>query len=218
VWTPEAQADAIRAALNKIGVSEPVVLGHSWGTLVALALALKYPQDVKALILVSGYYYPTARADVLLFSPPAVPVIGDILSHTVSPLLGRLMWPLLLRKIFSPNPVPNKFNAFPKEMAVRPSQLRAAAAESALMIPAANTLRDAYRQLDMPVLIVAGAEDRYVESEQSGKLHREIPHSTFHCIPRAGHMVHQTKTAEIMSAIDIAAEQRRSLTVATSAA
>jgi pimeloyl-ACP methyl ester carboxylesterase len=120
------------------------------------------------------------------------------------------MWPLLLRKIFDPNRVPNKFKAFPTEMAVRPSQLRAAAAESALMIPAANTLRDAYRQLEIPVLIVAGAKDRYIESEQSSRLHREIPHSTFYCIPRTGHMVHQTKTAEIMAAIDAAAQQRKS--------
>jgi pimeloyl-ACP methyl ester carboxylesterase len=69
----------------------------------------------------------------------------------------------------------------------------------------------------MPVVIVAGAEDRYIESEQSRRLHREIPYSTFHCILRAGHMVHQTRTAEIMSAIDTAAEQRRSHAMAMSA-
>jgi pimeloyl-ACP methyl ester carboxylesterase len=127
------------------------------------------------------------------------------------------MWPFLLRKIFGPNPVPPKFNAFPTEMALRPSQLRAAAAESALMISAANTLRNAYRQLNMPVLIVAGAEDRYIESNQSSRLHGELPHSTFHRIPRTGHMVHQTKTAEIMLAIDTAAEQRQSPAFAKSA-
>jgi pimeloyl-ACP methyl ester carboxylesterase len=102
-----------------------MVLGHSWGTLVAVALALRYPRKVKALILASGYYYPTARADVLLLSPPAIPLIGDILSHTISPILSRLMWPFLLRKIFAPRPVPKKFKGFPEEMAVRPSQIRA---------------------------------------------------------------------------------------------
>ena len=100
-----------------------MVLGHSWGTLVAVALALRYPRNVKALILASGYYYPTARADVLLLSAPAVPLIGDILSHTVSPILSRLMWPFLLRKIFGPRPVPKKFKGFPEEMAVRPYAL-----------------------------------------------------------------------------------------------
>src|SRR5690349_22293899 len=42
IWTPEAQAGLINAALLKIGVSRAVILGHSWGTLVALAIALKY--------------------------------------------------------------------------------------------------------------------------------------------------------------------------------
>ena len=116
------------------------------------------------------------------------------------------MWPLLLRKIFGPSPVPEKFKQeFPEEMAVRPSQIRASAAETALMIPAAHTLRKQYRLLQMPVAIVAGAEDRLIESEQSSHLHRDIPHSTLRCVPDTGHMVHQTATAEIMSAIDMVA-------------
>ena len=63
---PEAQANLINAALKQMGVSQPLVLGHSWGTLVAVALALKYPDNIRALILASGYYYPTVRPDVLV--------------------------------------------------------------------------------------------------------------------------------------------------------
>jgi pimeloyl-ACP methyl ester carboxylesterase len=33
VWTPEAQADLINAALLQIGVSRAIVVGHSWGAL-----------------------------------------------------------------------------------------------------------------------------------------------------------------------------------------
>jgi pimeloyl-ACP methyl ester carboxylesterase len=218
VWTPEAQADLIAAALKKIGVPRAIILGHSWGTLVALALAVKYPQEVQALVLASGYYYANVRADVVILSPPAIPVIGDLLSHTLSPLLSRLMWPLLLRKIFGPSPVPEKFRGFPEEMAVRPSQIRASAAESALMIPAAHSLEKQYRLLQMPVAIVAGAEDRLIESEQAAHLHRDIPHSTLRCVPATGHMVHQTATGEIMTAIDNVASQNRKPVGVTSAA
>jgi pimeloyl-ACP methyl ester carboxylesterase len=218
VWTPQAQADLIAAALKKIGVPRAIILGHSWGTLVALALAVKYPQEVQALVLASGYYYPTARADVVMLSPPAIPLIGDLLSHTISPLLSRLMWPLLLRKIFGPSPVPEKFKGFPEEMAVRPSQIRASAAESALMIPSAHTLEQQYPLLQMPVAIVAGAEDRLIESEQSSHLHRDIPHSTLRSVPGTGHMVHQTATGQIMSAIDMVAAQNGNSVVVTSAA
>lgn len=218
IWTPQTQADLIAAALKEIGVPRAIILGHSWGTLVALALAAKYPQDVEALVLVSGYYYPKARADVVILSPPAIPLIGDLLSHTISPLLSRVMWPLLLRKIFGPSPVPKKFEGFPEEMAVRPSQIRASAAESALMIPSVHTLRKEYRLLKMPVAIVAGAEDRLIESEQPAHLHRDIPQSTLRCVPGTGHMVHQTATGEIMTAIDMVAGQNRTPGMVTSAA
>jgi len=218
IWTPEAQADLIATALKKIGVPPAIILGHSWGTMVALAFALKYPEDVQALVLASGYYYPTARADVAILAPPAIPLIGDLLSHTLSPLLSRLMWPLLLRKIFGPSSIPEKFKRFPEEMAVRPSQIRASAAESALMIPSAHNLERHYQHLQMPVAIVAGAEDRVVESQQSAHLHRDIPHSTLRCVPGTGHMVHQTATQEIMTAIAMVAAQNRTPTAVTSAA
>ncbi len=219
VWKPEAQADLISAALKKIGVPRAIILGHSWGTLVALALALKYPQEVQALVLASGYYYPNARADVVILSPPAIPLIGDLLSHTISPLISRLMWPFLLRKIFGPSSVPRKFEGFPEEMAVRPSQIRASAAESALMIPSAYTLEKQYRLLRMPVVIVAGAEDRLIEPEQSSRLHQEIAHSTLRSVPGTGHMVHQTATSEIMTAIGtVAAQSKKPGAVTMSAA
>ena len=70
------------------------MLGHSWGASVAVSLALKYPQMVGGLVLASGYYYPTVRADVVALSGPAIPVIGDILRYTLSPIISRLMWPL----------------------------------------------------------------------------------------------------------------------------
>ena len=101
---------------------------------------------------------------------------------------------------------------------MRPSQIRASSAESALMIPSAHTLRKQYRLLKMPVAIVAGAEDRLIESEQSAQLHRDIPHSTLRCLPGTGHMVHQTATAEIMSAIGLVASQNRKPVAVTSAA
>ena len=95
-----------------------------------MALGLKHEDSVKALVLASGYYYPTARVDVAAASGPAIPILGDILRYTLAPLLGRIMWPALMRKIFGPAEVPQKFTkGFPAGLALRPSQLRASAAE-----------------------------------------------------------------------------------------
>jgi len=206
IWTAEAQADFLHDALIQIGVSRATVLGHSWGSSVAVALALKYPELVGALILASGYFYPTARADVAILSGPSLPFIGDILSHTISPILARLMRPLFMRQIFGPAPVPRKFDGFPKEMALRPCQIRASAAECALMIPDAFASQKDYAKLKMPVVIIAGEEDRLIDiHKQSARLHRDITQSTLHRIPGVGHMVHQTATTTVMVAIDEAA-------------
>ena len=200
MWTPEAQADLLNAALVKMGVSQPLVLGHSWGTLVAVALALNYPRNVRALILASGYYYPTVRADVLVLSPPALPLVSDVLSHTISPILGRLLWPLFFAR-FWPEPCPKeicRLSGRNGDASISDPGCRGRnSADESLGL----YFRKAYGHLKMPVAIVAGREDRVSEAQQSAKLHRDIAHSTFRCISNKGHMVHQTATAEVMSAI-----------------
>jgi len=212
VWTPAAQAELINSALERLGVSHAIVLGHSWGASVAVALALTYPNLVKGLVLASGYYYPSLRPDVVAMSAPAVPLVGDVLRYTISPIVSRVMWPLLMTKIFGARPVPKKFEGFPKEMALRPSQIRASATESALMLPDAFHYRDEYENLKMPLVIVAGDEDRLVDIDaQSARLHLDVPQSRFHRVPGAGHMIHQTATGAVMSAIDEVAIARSAL-------
>jgi pimeloyl-ACP methyl ester carboxylesterase len=207
VWTADAQADLLHAALGRIGVSRAIVLGHSWGASVAVALALRHPQAVSGLVLASGYYYPSARVDMAVLAAPAVPLFGDLLRYTIAPIASRLMWPTLMRRIFRPAPVPRKFRRFPKEMAVRPSQIRAAAAESAFLMPTAAATAADYAMLEMPVAIIAGAEDRLINTaKQSRRLHRQIAQSTLHEVPGSGHMVHQTDPEAVMAAIKSAAE------------
>jgi pimeloyl-ACP methyl ester carboxylesterase len=202
VWTPDAQAELIYLALERLGISQSTVLGHSWGASVAVAFALQYPSAVTKLVLASGYYYPTLRADVALMSPPAAPLIGDVLSFTVSPIASRAMWPGLTRKIFDPASVPQKFAGFPRELAVRPSQIRASAGDAALMIPGAIKFRNRYNTLKIPVVIIAGEGDQVIDiDEQSARLHQDIPHSKFYRVPSAGHMVHQTAPDAVMTAI-----------------
>ena len=46
-WSARAQADLLRDALVVLGINRPVVLGHSWGAAVALALALNHPERRK---------------------------------------------------------------------------------------------------------------------------------------------------------------------------
>jgi pimeloyl-ACP methyl ester carboxylesterase len=202
-WDPKAQADLLHKALQHLHVERAIVVGHSWGSLVAVAMALNHRANVHGLVLLSGYYFPTVRFDVPILSPPALPVVGDILRYTISPLLGRIMWPGLLRIMFGPPPVPQSFNRFPVWMALRPKQLRASAAESALMIPAVFALRRRYHALTLPVTIMAGANDRLVSATRhSAQLQNLLPQSDLRLVPGVGHMIHQLVPRDVMTVID----------------
>jgi pimeloyl-ACP methyl ester carboxylesterase len=207
VWTPEAQADLFKKAFDQLGVSQAIVLGHSWGASVAVALATRHPSFVQALVLASGYYFPTPRADSAASVLSALPVVGDVISSTISPLAGRMMWPAMLRKLFGPRQVPNKFAGFPKELALRPSQMRATAAEATMLIPAAFSGSKTYAELKMPTVIIAGQDDRLIDIKQSVRLHGEIKQSKLRRIDGVGHMIHHSATADVMAAIDEAAAE-----------
>lgn len=202
IWTAEAQARVIDQALSEIGVKAAVVLGHSWGASVAVALALQDASRVRGLVLASGVYFPSRQPGLvvkaLLMSGPALPVIGPVLRHTVAPAIGRLMWRNILNRVFGPAPVPKRFKGFPKAMALRPSAIAASSGEAALMF----ALRQDYEAIKVPTVIVAADEDRLIDSaSQSWRLLGHISGSTQVKVPDAGHMVHQTDPATVAAAV-----------------
>jgi pimeloyl-ACP methyl ester carboxylesterase len=203
LWTARAQAELLQKALEEIGVEQPIVLGHSWGTLVALELALCKELAVRRLILVSGYYYPTARLDVPIAAAPAIPVIGDVMRYTVSAVSARLLLNRTVKAMFAPQRVPPHFvPGLVREMMLRPWQLRANAEDAALMIPAAAALRKRYGELTMPVVILAGAADRVVDPDRHAReLSSELRNGELRVVPGLGHMVHYFAVDEIVSAV-----------------
>jgi pimeloyl-ACP methyl ester carboxylesterase len=203
IWTAAAQAALFVKAFNQLGVREPVVLGHSWGALVAVALSLRKDYPIRGLVLASGYYFPTPRWDVWLMSGPAVPVLGDLISYTIAPIISLAILPGAFRKIFAPRSVPQTFkNEFPSSLTLRPKQLRAAAEESALLIPTAAQFQASYSSIGCPVRIFHGTEDQVIESKQSRDLHQALHRSDLHLVPNAGHMVTYADPAAIAGAIN----------------
>lgn len=199
-WTAAQQAELLHKALTMLYVHRPVVVGHSWGTLVALAMALAHPDDVAGLVLLSGYYFPTLRLDAALVAPVAVPVLGDILRYTISPLLGWLQMPGFKRMLFAPGRPTQRFKAeYSPAMALRPSQIRATAMDGTFMVPSVMGLD--YGGLTMPVAIMAGHGDKVVGNRQAERLHAAIPGSTLRIVEGVGHMVHHFESRGVVEAI-----------------
>jgi pimeloyl-ACP methyl ester carboxylesterase len=157
------------------------VVGHSWGAIVAI---------------------------VLLVGVASLPIIGDILRYTISPLLNWLTMPLVKWALFSPGPVPKRFEEeFLTAMAVRPSQIRATAEDGALMIPGALALRDHYKDLTLPVVIMAGEGDKVVFKRRAEQLKAAVKGSVLQVVQGAGHMVHYQATRQVTEAVETVVNQ-----------
>lgn len=203
VWTADQQADLLHLALEKIGVERPVVVGHSWGAIVALAYTTRYQANVRGLVLLSGYYFWTVRPDVPVVAVAALPVIGYVLRYTISPLLGWLQMPLLKWQMFSPTSVPKHFrDLYSTGMALRPTQIRATAEDGALMVPGALALRGRYEGLTIPVVILAGDGDKVVFPRGAKRLATTIQGSVLRIVAGAGHMIHHVARRQVVQAIE----------------
>jgi pimeloyl-ACP methyl ester carboxylesterase len=208
IWTPAAQARLIAEALQQIGVGPAVIVGHSWGTIVALAMALDHAEAVSGLVLLSGYYYGSARPDVIPASIPAMPLLGDLLANTAAPLTGLLVWPAAVKASFAPASVPDKFSDFPMAMTLRPSQVRATAADTALMVPSAMALSDRYGELQLPVIVMAGEGDLITHvGKHAQRLADDIAGSDLRIIPGQGHLFHYHLPEQVVAAIDDVCER-----------
>jgi pimeloyl-ACP methyl ester carboxylesterase len=202
VWAAVGQAELLQKALRQLGVERPVVVGHSWGTLVALALAIRHQSSTAGLVLLSGYYFPTIRLDALMVAPGAIPVLGDILRYTISPLFGWLTMPLTKRLMFAPATIAARFKAeYSTAMALRPYQIRAACVDGTVMLPSAIGLRVRYGELSLPVTIMAGAGDKVVSHRLAERLQAALPGSTLQIVQGAGHMIHHVATDQVVAAI-----------------
>jgi pimeloyl-ACP methyl ester carboxylesterase len=205
-WSPPEQAGLLLDALAQLGAERPIIVGHSWGSLVALAMAIASPEEVAGLVLMAGYYYPVSRRESVAV-PTAFPFGGDVLRLAVR----RMMAADTLRRVFAPCTVPERFKrVYPLSLALRVSQMRAVDEEAAMLPEAARALARRYGDLRMPIQLIAGSDDRIVDTDRhSARLHQELSDSAFRCIPGCGHMVHHTAPWEVATAIAEIGQARR---------
>lgn len=204
IWTAQAQAMLLHRVLEQLKVERPLVVGHSWGTIVSLALAADGRRALRGLVLLSGSYFPGHRTDAALIAPLAVPGLGDAARAMVPATVSAALVEQSFRHVFWPQAVPPRFKArFPVEIAAAPTQLRAVSEDAASMNAAVTGLQHRYAGLTLPVFILAGDADAIVKAgEHSVRLHTTIPGSTLRLLPGLGHMIHYGARLKVERAID----------------
>jgi pimeloyl-ACP methyl ester carboxylesterase len=203
--TPRDQARQILAGLDTFGVERPLVVGHSFGAMAALAMAEERPSGLSGLVLVSPLAFPEPRPlEHGLLAPMSVPGFGDMLSWAAARApFGRTMVRLVQRLMFDPAPVPSAWQAsFPFDDILTRRSIVAEGEDSASMLPFSPAGTIDFSRVTLPVHILTGTADRIVEDERQAKaLARLLPQARLTEIEGAGHMLHHTHPAALESAI-----------------
>lgn len=102
-WSLEQFADDVAAVLNDRGIEKASVMGYSFGGKVALQLAIRHPDMLDKLVVISAAYsrggqYPEVKAAFERMPGMADAVGGSIAQSPLAQLYPNVDWPKLMRK------------------------------------------------------------------------------------------------------------------------
>lgn len=200
----ESQARLLHQVLSTLSVAQPVLVGHSWGAAMALSYALQYPTEVSALILVAPVAYPSAGESQFLQTITKPPVIGDvplILGH--SPL-GKHILKGVLRRAFSPQPLPEKYFRTAASAWLGRKQLRAYLEDESRLNASLKKLNKRYSEINVPVVILTGDHDQIVSPiDNAYRLKDSIANAQLIELKDTGHEIPQTHPENISQALSL---------------
>lgn len=185
-----AQAAMIAALIEQLEIDNPLLVGHSMGGAVALALGLERPELVRGLALIAPLSQPATSVPKpfagLLAPAPLRPAIAWLVAVPAGTMSGARV----AQAVFAPDPVPDDFatrgggalSLRPKSYMAGSFEIRAATAEMA-------ALAARYASFRIPVAILYGREDQVLDPQLNGeKTAGEIPGATIELIA-GGHML-----------------------------
>ncbi len=200
----------IREGMAALGVTRPTVVGHSYGSLVALAWALDRPDEVRALVLLSPVATYPWRLPAWVLRPAGVPLLGRALTETFVVPVGRAVLGPLTRHAFFPQDVPERYREYSRALYARPAQFRALASEYAKLRDDVRSLEPRFGELALPVEIVVGEEDQVTRARlHAERLAREVPAARLTVLPGVGHELMWTRPDAIVDAVRRAEERSR---------
>ncbi len=185
-----AQAGMIAEALTKLGVEKPVIVGHSMGGAVSLALALRHPELPRELALIAPFSQPV---DVIVdtFRALVVPArLRPLIAWTLSLPMAMRTGARKAAQAFSPDPVPADFGLRGGGLlALRPASFQSGAFEIAVANAEMVEQVPRYGEIALPVAILYGRGDYLLDPALHGeKTAAAIPGARLTLV-EGGHML-----------------------------
>jgi len=201
--SPAEQAAILAQAARKLGVSQAIIAGYSYGGTVALAWALDYPEMTKGLLLLSAVSNPWNTEISPLYTLSALPVIGPIYTTLVSAYAPQSEIDKSLRDLFAPQTIPKGYREqFGVALSLRQKSMRANGLQVSSLLPYVQEQSIRYPQLTLPVEIIHGGQDTVVPpSIHAQVLVTQLPQARLTMITELGHDSQHYAQDEILAAL-----------------
>jgi pimeloyl-ACP methyl ester carboxylesterase len=205
--TPQEQAELLARAADRIGVTSPIVMGHSFGGIVAIAWGLARTDDVAALVLVAAVSEPWPGGLGWTYTVGGSTLGGALFLPLATAFLPESYVERSVGSVFAPQSAPEGYaEHLGVGLTLRRDSLRANSQQVNALRPHVVEMKKQYGQLSMPVELVHGTADTTVPA----RIHAEVfvhdaPNANLTLLPGQGHMPQHTAQDDVIAAIDRAA-------------
>lgn len=203
----DSNAEVARKLIEKLGLQDVTVLGHSYGSSTGLTLAVRRAPNVKRYVLIGSPGYKPVEVDALT-RLTSIPVFGKGLCVLLSPTLGPKLIRAGARRGFRPNQDLLTDADLARRVRIwgQPKVPYARARELVTVGDDLERNSRAYKDIREPVVLIQGRNDTITRA--AWKLSRDIPRSTLIEFDNVGHYSQFAKPQEVIDIIDRAVKTK----------
>jgi esterase len=186
------QAEDVRETLLSLGIEKAAVIGHSMGGKAAMALALRWPEQVGRLLVSDIAPVPYQHGnDTIASAMAAIELTPSLTRQEADAALTKAVPRADIRAFLLQN---LRFGASP--------HWRIGLAEIAAAIPDLEGWLDIPGTYAGPSVFVTGANSDYVLPEHRPIIRSQFPAARFVAVKNAGHWVHADNPAGFLSVVE----------------
>lgn len=194
--TLEECSDCLLTVLNALTIKKCILVGNSWGAILASVFAAWHPEKLIAAVAANGTASPATIFDKMVLGP-VVALIGAY--NTAPNWLVRFAQSGLAGKT-AKRTKPEFLDSFQSVLMEDPKSV--ALQMKSILLGRADTHRTLETIAGVPVLVIAGDEDRQFTVEAVKDLAETIPGSTFIELPQTGHLSARETPESFNNAVD----------------